>query len=316
MLPQSINRTFKRLCWPLIKGWNKLRGREPHQQHYYFHDTSDSHKFSVSTMGLPTKAEQTIFRDDQPRFRALSASRKEDVKKVLESGQGFRVRIARRSGTPRQASQLVEKRYGSRGYTAPGKWNDPNLFTFMEYQDGALVGTVGIRFDSSAGLAAEKGYSKQIAELRQQGYRLCEFTQLAIENSADSITALGTLFHSAYLWAGIVHDYNYCVIEVVTRHAPFYQRLLGFSVLGEPTHNRYVNTEVVLLGISFESVALNLSKRNAAAGEASGAFGYGFSEEEAAAIVYELQQVKEERQAQQSEHPSSPETILPAEKSK
>ena len=238
----------------------------------------------------------------------MSASRKEDVKKVLESGQGFRVRIARRSGTPRPASELVEKRYGSRGYNLPVKWNDPNLFTFMEYQDGALVGTVGIRFDSDSGLGSEKAYAKEIAALRQQGYRLCEFTQLAVESTADSITALGTLFHSAYLWAGVVHDYNYCVIEVVARHASFYQRLLRFSVLGKSMYNPYVKTDVILHGISFDDITDYLRQRSAEKNPASGVFNYGFSAEESAAIVYELERVKEERQIQQAPPQATPPT--------
>lgn len=298
-----IQHALKRLYWPVLKGWRRLRGQTSGFDPYNFQDTSDTQKFTVAPKGMdapPTKVEQTIFRDDQPRFRALSASRKEDVKKILESGQGFRVRIARRAGIPRPASELVEKRYGSRGYTAAGKWDDPHLFTFMEYQDGALVGTVGIRFDSSNGLGAEKAYAEELAALREQGYKLCEFTQLAIENTADSITALGTLFHSAYLWAGVVHDFNYCVIEVVTRHVSFYQRILGFSILGAPTYSDIAKCEATLLGIPFEDIAAYLRKRNSEHSKSTSAFNYGFSEEESAAIVYELERVKIERQAQQN----------------
>ncbi|TAK90364.1 MAG: hypothetical protein EPO06_08795 [Burkholderiaceae bacterium] len=280
--------------------------------HPDFHAPAKIRKVSLTLFQegeLNPKTQQTIFRDDQPRFRTLSVGNSEEIKNVLQAGNGFRVRIARRTGTPRQASQLLEKRFGSRGYSMPAQWDDPSVFTFMEYQDGELVGTVGVRLDSPTGLAADKTHPEIMRTLRAHKLRLCEYTRLAVEDSADSITALGTLFHSAYLWAGVVHDFNYCVIEVNPRHATFYQRLLKFKALGQPVHNRSVNAPAVLLGISFTDIEASLRKRHASSTQSGSAFSYGFSEAEAATIVFELEQVKIEHTSRKSADSDSKSSI-------
>lgn len=293
---QRIRRVIRNLPQPLVTGWRKLCAWGPHSMHA----DSDTEKFTVALHGdanPPTRTAMTIFRDDQPRFRTLSAGKKEEIKRVIESGKGFRVRIGRRPGTPWQASQLVEKRYGRRGYQMPTQWDDPNLFTFMVHQEGALIGTVGIRFDSANGLGADKTYPEAIKTLRQNGHRISEFTRLAVETTADSITAMCALFHSAYLWASVVHDYDYCVIEVVPRHIQFYQRLLGFTVHGEGAFNNISHSAATLLGISFKEIAQSLKSKRIDASGNKDVFQFGFSEEEAAAIVRELQRIKVEREA-------------------
>jgi len=305
--PRSPRKLLKRLIWPWVKVWAQLRGQNPQHYHLDFHDTSDTQKFTVTPAPEHSgqhgddpsepKTEQTIFRDNQPRFRSLSAGERDAIKHVLESGNGFKVRIASKPGTPQRATGLVEKRYSSRGYQLPKEWEDPQLFTFLEYQDGDLIGTVGIRLDSDKGLAADKLYKKELDGLRNAGRKLCEFTRLAVETTADSKAALATLFHSGYLWAGVIHGYDYCVVEVNPRHVVFYRRMLGFKVHGEARHNPNVNAPAVLLGIEFSEIASNLSKHQAQkiASAESGLFNYGFADNEASAIVFELERVKENR---------------------
>ncbi|TAK90369.1 MAG: hypothetical protein EPO06_08820 [Burkholderiaceae bacterium] len=305
----SPGKSIKRLLWPVVKTWALMRGQDPHGYQLGFSDTSDTQKITINAKpddehaleqgDIEAKTEQTIFREEQPRFRALSSGEREAIKRVLESGHGFKVRIASKPGTPRRASGLVQKRYGGRGYQTPEEWEEPQLFTFLAYHDGELIGTVGVRLDSENRLAADKLYQVELNALREAGHKLCEYTRLAVETTADSKAALATLFHSGYLWAGIIHGHDYCVIEVHPRHIVFYQRMLGFKKLSDTRHNTNVNAPGILLGIEFSEIARNLAKQQKRRRETDttgGLFDYGFADNEASAILYELEKIEENRE--------------------
>jgi hypothetical protein len=159
-----------------------------------------------------------------------------------------------------QTGDLIARRYSSRGFQVPRAAADPNLYTFAAYESGQLVGTVSMRFDSSAGLVAEHLYPDEIAALRGRDLLMCEFTRLALDEQAMSKEVLGSLFHSCYLYAHVVCGLTHAVIEVNPRHVAFYRRVLHFRQLGEQRHNRRVDAPAVLLALDFSVIAAELDR--------------------------------------------------------
>jgi hypothetical protein len=190
-----------------------------------------------------------------------------------------------------QTSDLIARRYSSRGFHVPRTAADPNLFTFAAYDSGQLAGTVSMRFDSPAGLMAERLYPEEIAGLREHDLRLCEFTRLALDEQAMSKDVLGSLFHSCYLYAHVVRDLTHAVIEVNPRHVAFYRRVLHFKQLGEQRHNQRVDAPAILLALDFNVIARELDRFFANPdwrSQTKSFFVHWFSPEDAAGIVGRL----------------------------
>ena len=205
---------------------------------------------------------QTIFDDRPLRFRSLTSA-SIDLRELEEASSiagAFKIRVAKVGGPPREAGVLVERRYSGRGYEIPATPNDPYLHTFLAYDEGVIVGTVGVRLDSPKGLAADDLYREEIAQLRSEGRRLCEFTRLAVDSTSASKPVLAGLFHTAYLFASKIKDYSHAVIEVNPRHVDYYGKALRFEAIGPERMNRRVNAPAVLLCVSFATIAEGIAK--------------------------------------------------------
>jgi hypothetical protein len=270
--------------------------------------------FSKSTESKETidiKEEHTIFGGPKT-FRTMSVNiHHEEIKKIIQSETGFRIRISNQPGFTRPAALLVTKRYTDRGYPTPSLPDDPGLFTFLAYSAGEVVGTVGIRIDTTShGLASDKKYKNELADLRKQGHRPSEFTRLAVDTGIDSEVVLANLFHAAYLWAGVLHDSTYCVIEVTTRHAKFYERMFGFKRIGGETIHDISKVKVVILGIKMDEIktileTMRVSDEGSHLLETSSnirrqqfaIFKYAFTEVEEMHILAALRKVKERNNA-------------------
>lgn len=203
----------------------------------------------------------------------------------------FRIRLARKAASHRDAASLVEQRYMSRGYDVPRLRGDPNLFTFVAYDEGHVVGTVSLRLDSDEGLAADTLYGPECAALRSSGERLCEFTRLAVDVSAASKPVLAALFHTAYLFASELRSFTSAVIEVNPRHVAFYRRALAFRVVGEERMNERVKAPAVLMCAAFSDIAAGLERYAGcpeAASKTHTLFPFGFCREDAAGILNRL----------------------------
>ena len=159
----------------------------------------------------------------------------------------FRVRVARPRTVGEDAGVLVRRRYESRGYQAAPTVIDPSLYTFAAYDSGTLVGTLGVRLDSPAGLKIEELYGDEVEALRAQGLRLTEYTRLAVAESAASKEVLGALFHTAVLFSHVVRGCANVVIEVNPRHVAYYRRMLFFKPLGPQRHLDRVGAPAVAL---------------------------------------------------------------------
>lgn len=221
------------------------------------------------------------------------------VEKVVPR-QIFKVRLAR-SRALYDAGALVQRRYSHRGYDVPAlpSEDDDRLTTFVAYSQGVVVGTVSIRLDETRQepLAADALYSEELGRLREAGARICEFTRLAVDSEASSKPILASLFHTAYLYAYRVRDFNCAVIEVNPRHVVFYRRALNFDVIGAEKLNRRVNAPAVLLCVEFAAIEKGLAQyagRIDLASKTRTLFPYGFPPDEEAGVLNRLQALRTE----------------------
>jgi hypothetical protein len=239
---------------------------------------------------------ETVYGDVPLRFRNLTLT-EADVQAMEdphEGAPGFKIRISKLSSGRRQAGALVEDRYSDRGYQLHSKPRDPDLFTFIAYDEGHLVGTVAVRLDSGRGLGADEIYHEEIARLRSNGHRLCEFTRLAVDKTSASQPVLAGLFHTAYLHAALIRGCTHAVIEVNPRHVLFYRRMLSFEVLGPERINKRVKAPAVLLYVPFATIAAGLARfagrpNDPEAGRSL--FRFGFPEHEEAGVLRRLREL-------------------------
>ncbi|MEP6997669.1 MAG: hypothetical protein ABI900_08475 [Betaproteobacteria bacterium] len=239
---------------------------------------------------------QTVFDDRPLRFRSLTLN-EADLPSLEDPSAiegAFKIRVAKRTGARRDALALVERRYGSRGYTIPGRKPKAHVFTFIAYDEGQIVGTVGLGVGSEHGLAADELYRPEIDSLRANGYRVCEFTRLAVDRTAASKPVLAGLFQTAYLYAAEIRGFTHAVIEVNPRHVAFYGTALKFEPIGPERLNERVQAPAVLLCASFATIAEGLAKyagKRPPAGTRRTLFHYGFPPEEQLGVLTRLREL-------------------------
>src|SRR5205814_3518568 len=88
----------------------------------------------------------------------------------------FKIRVDKRGHAHRDAFDLVEKKYTGRGYAVPVGKRRPRVLTFIAYDEGQIVGTVGVGMDSDKGLSADDLDRTEIYGLSAGGYGVCELT--------------------------------------------------------------------------------------------------------------------------------------------
>jgi hypothetical protein len=285
-----LRNAVKKLLTRLRKGGNRSPARRPVKD-------AQTETKARSGGGAAQSTGETVFGDMPLRLRNLTlvpAGGLSGIDPASLAG-GFKIRLAKLQDRRRDAVTLVERRYGSVGYSIPHpKQEDPKLFTFIAYDEGALVGTVGVRLDSELGLSAEELYKTEIDLLRQAGSRVCEFTQLAADKSAARKPVLAGLFHTAYLFASVIRGCTHAVIEVTPQHAGFYHRALRFEQIGEERLNPRVHTLGVLMRVAFEDIEAGLAKyagKPDVPGAQRSLFIYGFPPHEEAGVLRRLREL-------------------------
>jgi N-acyl amino acid synthase FeeM len=239
---------------------------------------------------------QTVYGDRALRFRSLTL-READLPALEDSTPvfgAFKIRLAKRTGARRDAGALVERRYGHRGYAVPVQQPESNVLTFIAYDEGQIVGTVGVALDVAEGLPADDIYSEELDQLRRRGNRLCEFTRLAVDGTAASKPVLAGLFQTAYLYAALIRGFTHAVIEINPRHVGFYQASLKFESIGQQRMNRRVNAPAVLLCASFDTIAADLRRhagRTVPPGVKRTLFHYGFAPDEETGVLTRLREL-------------------------
>ncbi len=227
------------------------------------------------------------------RLKSLLSSRPEKsearAEPVASEAPYLKIRAANSAGQRSSASILVNRMYSARGYlsaAAPGEEKPPHQMTLAATERGQTVGTLTIGFDHAGGLLADDLFKRELDALRAQGDRVCEFTKLAMDDTAKSKSkqALASMFHVAYIYAHRLHRFTTLVIEVNPRHVAYYERMLGFRAIGEERLNRRVNAPAVLLKLEF----LDLQAAIGGSRDGKSLFAHAFSVQEEAAIVGRL----------------------------
>ena len=232
-----------------------------------------------------------MHRDVAPRLKSIPVEAPNPSPGEQGDPRAFKIRLAGSHESHRAASLLVQQRYAKRGYRASSTPANPNVWTFAAYDEGRLAGTMTVRLDSCEGVAADELYRDEIDSIRRDRHRICEFTRLAISTSRRSQPVLAGLFHTVYLFAWRVRNFDYVVIEVNPRHVGFYRRSLGFNVIGAERHNPRVDAPAVLMGISFKDIAHHLHRHTSLVmrpTKARSLYAYGFSPTEEAGVLGRL----------------------------
>lgn len=158
------------------------------------------------------------------------------------------IRLADTEGHRSDASFLVRKLYGWRGYlTDDDPDAQPNCVTLVAFDGVTMLATITVGFGSEADMAVGALYPEQVSRLRDRGADLCEFTRLAVDRNDYSRELLAMMFHVAYMYARRLHGSTDLLIEVNPRHVGFYKRMLGFRQLGSERICPRVNAPAVLL---------------------------------------------------------------------
>jgi hypothetical protein len=166
--------------------------------------------------------------------------------------QIFHIRMANSARRREEASLLIRKMYGWRGYAfEPNGLHEPNKITLYAETGGMVVGTMSLCLDSPILLPADENFSDKLDELRAQGRRLCEPSRLAIDKGVTK-RVFASLIHISYLYARMIHGFSDYVIEVNPRHVMFYQRMLGFHDFGAERECTRVGAPAVLLRLPLE----------------------------------------------------------------
>jgi hypothetical protein len=180
---------------------------------------------------------------DQPRRKM-----RPDVEVGTES---LSIRAAGSVGQRDSANILLNKRYAWRGYQTSGlpDAEDSDSLTLVASEKETAIGTITIGFDGPQGLLSDDLFLDKIDQIRGDGCEVCEFTKLAMDNVKRSKQALASLFSVAHIVARRIRGADYLLIEVNPRHVSYYQRMLGFKILGEERINCRVNAPAVLMSL-------------------------------------------------------------------
>jgi hypothetical protein len=196
---------------------------------------------------------------ETPRFlERRASSRRGDLRTELSgltlvtSGDvPVRATVASSADQLAAAARLVESRYAWRGYAVrPGAGE--SAMTIVATRRADTVGTLSLRGDGAAGLAADEGYGEIVGRVRAAGRRVCELTRLAIDADAAWRPTLGALIALTYLAARALHEATDVFVEVNPRHARFYQRMFGFAAAAGQRMCPRVGAPAVLLRLELD----------------------------------------------------------------
>ena len=201
-----------------------------------------------------------------------------------------KIRAADTEGQRSSANILINRRYSWRGYDVPSLPDaDPlDRITLVASEEDTTIGTLSIGFDGAGGLFVEELFPREVRALRDSGRSICEFTKLAMDAVLGSKRVLASLFHVAYIYAYRVKGFDCLLVEVNPRHVRYYERILGFKVVGPERTNRRVNAPAVLLRLDFAHTEEQIRKfggcPESSVTERS-LYPYSFSADEEAGIV-------------------------------
>ena len=164
------------------------------------------------------------------------------------------------------AYDLVQRRYGWRGYRCPSHERHraepeparPEV-TFVSLLGEQALGTLTLVLDGPDGLLAEGTHDCVVDAARKAGDRVCEVTRFAVAQNTQSKPIVWSLFNLANSIARHRHDRTHVFIEVNPRHVPFYSRVLGFAVAAQAKICKRVSAPSVLLALPLDTLDMRLA---------------------------------------------------------
>lgn len=205
----------------------------------------------------------------------------------------FKIRFADSDGRRRSASFLVQRRYAWRGYQVDAPVAGQNgRITLSAFDGDDVVATITVGHDSSAsGLFVNALFGAELTALRERGGTVCEFTKLAIDEAIKSKAVLAALFHIAYIHARRICVCSDLVVEVNPRHVRFYERMLGFTMLGSTREDQRVGAPATLLHLDLAHAEGQIAKYGGKpefAADVRSLYPYFFSAQEEADVEMKL----------------------------
>jgi hypothetical protein len=167
------------------------------------------------------------------------------------------IRLVGSDGLRHSACDLINRRYGWRGYGSNHRLQDkPATTSFIASIDDEIVGTITLTVDSPAGLAADHIFREEIDAVRNiSGAHVCELTKFAFDTDIPSKPLLAALFHIVFIYGQRRYQCTDLFIEVNPRHRRFYQSLLGFKRVGDLKTNESVEAPSQLMSLKVEDIA-------------------------------------------------------------
>ena len=220
---------------------------------------------STTILGRTRKYGDTIvaFRRPVEPLNALSTPiPDEDLNDIqVEVDDLLKIRLANSAGRRSRASYLIQRRYAWRGYSTPPLEDDPSVqVTLSAFDKEHTVATMTVGLDSPQGMYVAGLYADEVAKIRGEGRKLCEFTKLAVAETVRSNPVLGAIFHIAFIYAINIHRCTDLLIEVAPRHVNFYRRMLGFSRVCAERFDSRVHSPAVLLRLDLQHCANEIAR--------------------------------------------------------
>lgn len=212
---------------------------------------------------------------------------------VIES-KTFNIRFAQHSDTLTSASMLVQKRYAWRGFPKIQLKKHPNRVNIVASTGDEIVGNLMVGYDSEEGLLGDEIYKPEIDVLRKRGRKVGELSKLAMDEKYGSKQLLASMIHIAYLY-GLIHECTDSIIEIVPHHKKYYEKMLGFSQIGEEKINPRVNSPVVLMHLDLSNMEQKIRKIGGMgkAAKDRSLYPYFFSARDQEGILHRLLRVEE-----------------------
>ena len=167
----------------------------------------------------------------------------------------FAIRRAHTAADLEAAYRLVHDSFVEKGYInqQPGGMRIrpyemvPQTATFIcEHKErGEIVAVMSVVVDSlDMGLPSDHAFQDELDELRSQGRRVCEFTNLAVAGKywrSNAFTALTQACHAQARYTGCDDVF----VAISPGHANFFESVLVFEKCGEPRNYSSATTDIV-----------------------------------------------------------------------
>ena len=166
----------------------------------------------------------------------------------------FKIRLTCKDGDCQTGTLVVQRSYMWGQSTVTSFDRSANRIKLSLFFGGTAVGTLTLLLDSPAGLDADDLYRRDMNLLRHRGHKVCEITDMALNQNVRSKRVLAALFHIAYLYAARIHGCTDLMLESASRHTAFFMKTFGFKLFGREKDCPRAESPAMLLRLPAEHV--------------------------------------------------------------